>query len=153
MLKFNKCVGPNKRVGKKLLKIKWYKSEEKFDEMVCWGKILLNIIVSVTNKTLKTVFKPIIPLFFENIYTAKIYDAITSLLLHKCCTLNLTTTSLHLIVVYYDLSYSTTTTLQRTVVFITTFLIYFVVVANCRYNYDDLLYTANMYYYATTYLS
>ena len=86
-------------------------------------------------------------------YTAKIYDAITSLLLHKCCTLNLTTTSLHLIVVYYDLSYSTTTTLQRTVVFITTFLIYFVVVANCRYNYDDLLYTANMYYYATTYLS
>ena len=86
-------------------------------------------------------------------YTAKIYDAITSLLLHKCCTLNLTTTSLHLIVVYYDLSYSTTTTLQRTVVFSTTFLIYFVVAANCRYNYDDLLYTANMYYYATTYLS
>ena len=33
-------------------------------------------------------------------HTAKIYDAITSLLLHKCCTLNLTTTSLHLIVVY-----------------------------------------------------
>ena len=27
------------------------------------------------------------------------------------------------------------------------------VAANCRYNYDDLLYTANMYYYATTYLS
>ena len=52
-----------------------------------------------------------------------------------------------------DLSYSTTTTLQRTVVFSTTFLIYFVVAANCRYNYDDLLYTANMYIYATTYLS
>ena len=87
------------------------------------------------------------------VYTAKIYDAITSLLLHKCRTLNLTTTSLHLIVVYYHLSYSATTTLQRTVVFSTTFLIYFVVAANCRYNYDDLLYTANMYYYATTYLS
>ena len=71
-------------------------------------------------------------------YTAKIYDAITSLLLHKCCTLNLTTTCLHLIVVHYYLSYSTTTTLQRTVVFSTTFLIYFVVAANCRYNYDDL---------------
>ena len=102
-----------------------------------------------------------VPTFFSTSYqlkddhqcTAKIYDAITSLLLHKCCTLNLTTTSLHLIVVYYYLSYSTTTTLQRTVVFITTFLIYFVVAANCRYNYDDLLYTANMYYYATTYLS
>ena len=51
------------------------------------------------------------------------------------------------------MSYSTTTTLQRTVVFSTTFLIYFVVAANCRYNYDDLLYTANMYIYATTYLS
>ena len=66
---------------------------------------------------------------------------------------NLTTKCLHLIVVHYYLSYSTTTTLQRTVVFSTTFLIYFVVAANCRYNYDDLLYTANMYYYATTYLS
>ena len=86
-------------------------------------------------------------------YTAKIYGAITSPLPHKCCTLNLTTTSLHLIVAYQYLLYSTTTTLQRNVVFSMTFLIYFVVAENCRYNYNDLLYTANMYIYATTYLS
>ena len=39
---------------------------------------------------------------------------------------------------YWYLLYFTTTTLQRNVVFSMTFLIYFVVAANCRYNYNNL---------------